>query len=88
MIQIAEEAIPRSSENVAFAIGALCSVRVLLDCKFFSRFYNLNFCAYCDSTAYFSSIKFLFTYIKKISYCQSTVKGNVWDQRNRCEITL
>lgn len=33
MIRIAEEAIPRSSENVALAIGALCLVRVLCDCK-------------------------------------------------------
>lgn len=39
---MAEDAIPRSSENIALAIGALCLVRILYDCVFFSRFHNLT----------------------------------------------
>jgi hypothetical protein len=39
---MAEEAIPRSSENIALAIGALCLVRILYDSVFFSRFHNFG----------------------------------------------
>jgi hypothetical protein len=42
MIRIAEEVIPRSSENIALAIGALCLVRVLCDCRVVSRLHNLT----------------------------------------------
>jgi hypothetical protein len=42
LIQMAEEAIPRSSENIALAIGALCLVRILYDSVFFSRFHNFG----------------------------------------------
>lgn len=38
MIKAAEEAIPRSAENIALAIGALCVVRVLCCVIFYVNF--------------------------------------------------
>lgn len=32
MMRVAEESIPRSAENIALAIGALCAVRFLKRC--------------------------------------------------------
>ncbi|OMO69375.1 Armadillo-type [Corchorus olitorius] len=43
MMRVAEESIPRSAENIALAIGALCAVRFTIDDNFISGFITGNF---------------------------------------------